>query len=129
MPSYDAAHFAPPAPVTHVTLRHPSSGATISDVPLLLDTGADVTLLPRVAVEQLGMSVRGGQRYELIGFDGSRSFAPVVMLDMIFLQRVFRGQYLLTEEDRGVLGRDVLNHEVLQFDGPGQHWSERVRSL
>ena len=124
MPSYDASHFDPPAPVARVTLRDPSSGATISDVLLLLDTGADVTLLPRAAVEQLGVSVLAGQRYELMGFDGSKSYASVVELDMVFLRRAFRGQYLLTEEDRGVLGRDVLNHVVLRLDGPGQQWSE-----
>jgi hypothetical protein len=47
MPSYDAMHFDPPAPVAQVILRNPHSGATVSDVPLLVDTGADITLLPR----------------------------------------------------------------------------------
>jgi hypothetical protein len=46
MLSYDAAHFDPPAPVAHVTLRNPHSGATVPDMLLLLDTGADLTLLP-----------------------------------------------------------------------------------
>ena len=47
MRNYDAAHFDPPAPIARVTLRNPHDGATIADVPLLLDTGADITLLPR----------------------------------------------------------------------------------
>jgi predicted aspartyl protease len=55
MPNYDASHFDPPAPVARVTLRNPHNGATVSDVLLLLDTGADVTLLPRTAVERLGV--------------------------------------------------------------------------
>ena len=55
MPSYDASHFDPPAPVARVTLRNPQSGATVSDVLLLVDTGADITLLPRMAVERLGV--------------------------------------------------------------------------
>jgi hypothetical protein len=46
MPGYDASGFDPPAPVARVVLRNPHSGATVSDVLLLLDTGADVTLLP-----------------------------------------------------------------------------------
>lgn len=126
MPSYDASSFQPPAPVTRVTLRDGVSGARVSDVVLLIDTGADVTLLPRAAVEQLGASVLTDQRYELMGFDGRKSFASVVVLDMIFLQRAFRGQYLLIEADRGVLGRDVLNHVILRLDGPGQQWTEDV---
>ncbi len=55
MPGYDSSHFDPPAPIVQVTLHAPESGATISDVSLLLDTGADVTLLPRTAVERLGV--------------------------------------------------------------------------
>jgi len=104
MPNYDAAFFDPPAPVAQVTLRHPHNGATVSDVPLLLDTGADVTLLPRTAVERLGVPLLADQQYEVMGFDGSTSFAPVVILDMLFLQRAFRGRYLLIATDRGILG-------------------------
>ena len=126
MPSYDASHFDPPAPVAQVTLRNPYSGATISNVLLLLDTGADVTLLPRTAVEQLGVPLLAGQEYELMGFDGSKSFAPVVMLDLLFLKRAFRGRYLLIEEERGILGRDILNHVLLLLDGPQQLWSEHA---
>jgi hypothetical protein len=55
MPSYDASHFDPPAPVARVRLRNPQSGATVSDVLWLMDTGADITLLPRTAVEPLGV--------------------------------------------------------------------------
>jgi hypothetical protein len=124
MPSYDASHFDPPAPVARVTLRNQHSGATVSDVLLLLDTGADVTLLPHTVVEQLSVAPLAGQRYELMGFDGSKSFAPVVMLDLIFLQRAFRGRYLLMEEEHGILGRDILNHVIVRLDGPQQQWSE-----
>jgi Retroviral aspartyl protease len=126
MPSYDAAHFDPPAPVARVTLRNPHSGATVSDVLLPLDTGADITLLPHTAVEPLGVPLLAGQQYELMGFDGSKSFAPVVMLDVLFLKRAFRGRYLLIEAERGIMGRDILNHMILLLDGPQQQWSEHA---
>lgn len=128
MPSYDASHFDPPAPVAQVTLRDPSSGLTIPDVVLLMDTGADVTLLPRRSVAGLGISPVAGQGYELMGFDGNTSFAPAVTLDMILLKRVFRGRYLLIEEGRGILGRDILNHLLLLLDGPRQRWQEELPS-
>jgi predicted aspartyl protease len=124
MPSYEASDFDPPAPVARVVLRNPHSGVTVSDVPVLLDTGADVTLLPRSAVERLGVPLLPNQRYELMSFDGSKSFAPVVLLDLLFLQRAFRGRYLLIEAERGIMGRDILNHVTLLLDGPGQQWSE-----
>jgi predicted aspartyl protease len=126
MPSYDAAHFDPPAPVARVTLRNPHNRATVSDVLLLLDTGSDITLLPRTAVESLGVPLLAGQQYEVMGFDGSKSFAPVVMLDVLFLQRAFRGRYLLLEAERGIMGRDMLNHARVLLDGPRQQWAEHV---
>jgi len=56
MPDYEASLFDPPAPAARVTLRNPDAGTTVSDVLLLLDTGADVTLLPKASVESLGIS-------------------------------------------------------------------------
>jgi hypothetical protein len=126
MPSYDAAHFDPPAPVARVTLRNPQSGAAVSDMLLLLDTGSDITLLPRTAVEPLGVPLLAGQQYELMGFDGSKSFAPVVMLDVLFLRRAFRGRYLLIEAERGIMVRDILNHVSLLLNGLRQQWSEHT---
>jgi len=125
MPSYDASRYDPPAPVALVSLR-PSSGAgLVDDVPLLIDTGADITLLPRAAVQHLGVSPQSGIRYELVGFDGTtRVFADAVDLDMLFLNRTFRGRYLLTDDVHGVMGRDVLVSLILLFNGPQQEWTE-----
>jgi Aspartyl protease len=124
MPSYDATRYSPAAPVAPATLRNPLSGVTSSEVVLLLDTGADITLLPRKTVEELAIPLIAGESYELVSFDGSRSFAPAVTVDMIFLDRIFRGRYLLIEEERGILGRDILNHVLLLLDGPRQYWQE-----
>jgi hypothetical protein len=122
MPDYDGAHFDPPAPVVQAALRCVESGAMVRDVELLLDSGADITLLPQSAVAQLGVAADLTKRYELMGFDGSRSFASGVRVDMLILGKVFRGLYLLTEDVRGVAGRDVLNHLAVILDGPGLRW-------
>ena len=61
MPAYDATQFNPPAPVARVTLRNPSTGVTVADVVLLVDSGANVTLLPRQAVERLGIGLATGR--------------------------------------------------------------------
>jgi len=47
MPEYDAARFDPPAPLALVHVKSELLGIAIHNVPMLLDTGADVTLLPR----------------------------------------------------------------------------------
>jgi len=45
---------------------------------------------------------------------------------LIFLQRAFRGRYLLIDSDRGVLGRDVLASVILLLNGPRQEWSQQT---
>jgi hypothetical protein len=47
MPAYDGVLFTPPAPVARVILRHSDTGASVADVPMLIDCGADVTLIPQ----------------------------------------------------------------------------------
>ena len=70
MPSYDGTRFSPPAPVAQVTLRRLDKTAAVEDVPLLLDTGADVTMLPTTAVARLGEVAASETTFELTGFDG-----------------------------------------------------------
>jgi hypothetical protein len=124
MPAYDFTLFNPPAPLARVTLRNPESGAVWSDVPMLLDLGADATLLPQAAAGLLGMSVAQSRELELIGFDGHRSFSPVVQLDLIFYGKIFQGEFLLIDQSWGVIGRNVLNSLSLLFDGPRLRWDE-----
>jgi hypothetical protein len=122
MPNYDSRTFTPPAPFALVLLRNPASGAAQRDVPMLLDTGADVSLLPRIALSGLGVVPAEDELYELTGFDGTPSFAPLIRAELIFLGRLFRGQFPLIEQDYGILGRNILNALPLLFDGPKLTW-------
>ena len=80
MPQYDADNFDPPAPVAHVSVRDSETGASLSNVPMLIDTGADVTLLPARYVEQLGTQPAQDITYEIQGFDGEPKLARMVEL-------------------------------------------------
>ena len=124
MPAYDAIQFDPPAPSAQVTLRNPDNGVTQSDVPMLLDSGADVTLIPQTAAELLGIATISDKRYELTSFDGSVSLAPVVRLELLFCGRTFRGQFLLIDQAWGILGRNILNTIPILLDGPNLAWDE-----
>jgi len=126
MPRYDSVQFDPPAPIAEVTLRNPRSGESIAGARLLLDTGADVTLLPHSVVARLSLVPDVDQQFELAGFDGYRTFADSVVLDMTFLAKTFRGRYLLGNEESDILGRDVLNYFLMVFDGPTSAWREGV---
>ena len=51
---------------------------------------------------------------------------PAVNLDMLFLKRLFRDQYEVIDEERGILGRHILNHVALLLDGPHLRWDEHT---
>jgi len=92
MPAYDTSRFTPPAPVATVTLRHPNSGRSVTNVLMLIDSGADVTLLPSAAVELLGLACTGDTN-QLQAFDGTISESGVVQADLVFLGKRFRGSF------------------------------------
>ena len=125
MPAYDATLFQPPAPLAFVTLRKRETELVVSDVPMLLDTGADITLVPRDSIYRLDPTLISDSNYELVGFDGHTSFAPVVHVELVFFRRTFRGQFLVIDQAYGILGRNVLNAIRLLLDGPGLQWDEQ----
>lgn len=122
MPFYDTLLFDPPAPVARVALKNPNDAKSVAEVPMLLDTGADVTLIPISQVSQIGLNVTSDEVYELLGFDGNLSVASVVRLEMQFQNKTFKGKFLLIDQEWGVIGRDILNLISLGFDGPKLFW-------
>ncbi len=103
MPAYDGAAYAPPAPVAWMTIDNPASGQTVGGVAMLMDTGADITLLPRSAIASIVPTTQGLPTYDLVGFDGHRSSAPMVNLDVHFMGKRFRGRFLVIDQPHGIL--------------------------
>lgn len=122
MPAYDATRSDPPAPFAEVVLRNPATGVEVSPVAMLLDTGADVTLIPREAATQIGC--RSTIAHTLTGFDGAEGDYDEVFIEMRFLDKTFTGQFLTIDQPTGVIGRNILNYLVLTFDGPRLAWGE-----
>jgi len=124
MQAYDATRFDPPAPLALVTVTSQNPAMVIEDVPMLLDTGADVSLLPRSHVATV--IPPDAARYELEAFDGTRSSSPAITAELQFLGKTFRGQFLVVDRSYGVLGRNILNSLSLLFDGPNRRWLEKA---
>jgi predicted aspartyl protease len=124
MSQYDGDHFDPPAPVADGGVRAAASGGVSTQTVMLMDTGADCTLLPRSLASEIGLSVEQDRKYQLAGYDGTTREVSTTVAEVIFCRKVFRGRYALTDDRTGILGRDVLNHLRLLLDGPATSWSQ-----
>ncbi len=127
MPTYNHNDFDPPAPVALVDIRDHTTGKTVANVPMLMDTGADVTLVPQAVLDHLQLSPTGEIAYELVGFGGERRVLAAAQLDLVFCHKTFRGQFLPIDQPRGILGRNVLNAVSLRLNGPQLQWEEDKR--
>ena len=125
MPNYQNSLFDPPAPVAKVTVRNPETGVSLPEVTMLIDSGADVTLIPQHCAEELGIIISAPENYELMGFDGNKMLAPIVRLDLILLGKTFKGNFILIEHDWGILGRNIINNLSILLDGPRLTWNEQ----
>jgi hypothetical protein len=99
------------------------NGRVASNVLLLIDSGADVSFLPRAPVADLIDKSQQSTEYEVEAFDGTKSTASVAQLEVRFLGKSFRGQFLLLDAPYGFLGRNMLNNVSLLLDGPSLNWT------
>ncbi|HQR42609.1 MAG TPA: aspartyl protease family protein [Gemmatales bacterium] len=123
MNAYHDKAYQPPAPLAVLKLSTiDGRNVAINKVLALIDTGADVTLLPRWAVEQLGLTPERQQDINLQWFDGSVHSVESVDIKVSFLEGHFQGRYPVVDQPHGVLGRNLLNHFRLVLDGPNKCW-------
>jgi hypothetical protein len=94
---------------------------------MLIGSGADATMLPEGIIASLGVDTSRSAQFGIIGVEGTIMLSKAVSLEMVFLGRRFRGEFLLTPNEYGILGRNVLNQIPLLLDGPGLFWSEVLR--
>lgn len=114
--------YNPSAPIANITLRNPESLESVHNVSMLLDTGSDITLVPRSFCVQIGAAASKSRFLELEAFDQSKSIAFYVRLDLIFLNKIFRGNFLVYDQTEGIIGRDILNKFSILFRGPTHEW-------
>lgn len=120
MPRYETAGFQPPAPVIRASVLGPAG--TMPEVPFLLDSGADVSVVPLAAASAVRAPV-GPPSTAIQFLAGREILVPHAELAIEFLSYRFRGAFLVVESSYGVVGRNVLNAIALTLDGPRLEWS------
>jgi clan AA aspartic protease len=115
--AFDADEFDPPAPVlpVHIGGLDPHDPAAL--LRMLVDTGADCTVVPTRIVRSLRLPLV--DRVKIQGAGGEPQLANVhaARIRIGTLRFVVRVVALGHEK---LLGRDVLNRLNLQLDGPAQ---------
>jgi predicted aspartyl protease len=108
--------FDPPAPILPIGIGSLDPGSTTLMVRMLVDTGADCTLIP--------VHIARGLRLPLVDKVEVRGVGAVATAVSVHAARVLiAGTRIITRlmafEDEALLGRDLLNRLVLEIDGPG----------
>lgn len=105
---YDTKNFNPPAPVLEVSLCSPLSRGEPIKVPALLDSGADITVIPQNIVQQL--QLKYVDEISAVGYDGITKKVFVYSAKIIFDNLGdFIIKVITSGEEHALIGRDILN--------------------
>lgn len=112
--AYDR-RLAPPAPVVPARVVGRGSEDAVM-LPMLVDTGADATLVPAQIVHRLGLPPV--DVVAVSGVDGLKQRATV-HLASVEVGELRVSARIVAYADEAILGRDVLNQGIVTLDGPG----------
>lgn len=109
--------FEPPAPTLPITLMHPSDSTRTSTVTAQLDTGADLTAVPRRILDSLALPHAGDLL--VAGYDGKLARVPMYYLNLTIAGHVLdQIRVVAISGEQALLGRDVLNRFYTHLNGP-----------
>ncbi len=112
--------YVPPMPVLMIRLSAPEVAPLGRSIVAVVDTGADVCLVPRVVLASLELSV--GEPVLIRGQWGEPVAATRYPVDLHFEHGVMPAVDVVSDPDgrEVILGRNVLNKLRLLLDGPEQ---------
>lgn len=111
--------FGPPAPVLEIFLSSPGVSVSPSaPVEALVDSGADITVIPRKFIENLQLKLV--DQLLAVGYEGvpSEKLADVYSVK-VFIRDI--GDYIVrvisSNDDYALIGRDIINSWDLYLRG------------
>lgn len=116
--------FGLPAAIVAVIVQNPNAPARQQQVMGIIDTGADVTLIPQGLARQIGIPSHA--RMTVSGVDGFEVARPAYIVNLEFaetkLERHAVGEW---NNKFIVLGRDALSEFVFVYDGKTRQFEIR----
>ena len=115
---FDTVRFFPPGPVIDVHVSAPDTPENSQTLSILIDTGADASILPINVLQQI--------QAPLTRMATIRGIHDIGRPTSLYHVAMRIGDYTLdqievastTQPSQVVIGRDVLTYMVVTFDGP-----------
>jgi hypothetical protein len=103
----------------HVSLKCLETGKSLDNLPALVDTAADRTVIPGRLVDLLALVPL--EEILVAGLGGQVFSAPTYKVELTIRMLLPQKAVLIAHDDEPfiLLGRDILNRHRLLLDGPG----------
>ena len=110
--------FEPPAPTVPIRIASPASN-NAETLEALLDSGADISVVPTEASERLGLL--RVDRTRVVGFGAEATDATVYSASIGLEEDSARIERVVSwGENYAIIGRDIMNRWRTTLDGPSQ---------
>lgn len=118
--AYESHVYNPPMPILDVGVGLPEADAPVAVVEMIVDTGADVTALPRSLLLRIGAPYF--DRAYLRGVTGKREPVNLYLVTLHIGSLRIAGVTVVSLDapDNTILGRDVLNQLDIALHGPAE---------
>lgn len=114
--AFDAT-FDPPAPVLPVRISGLDEHDPAAMLRMLVDTGADCTLIPEKVARSLHLPIVDRAEIQGVASKGQEANVHAARIRLGALRVLAR---VVALGDECLLGRDILNRVVLHYDGPAE---------